>query len=502
MQLRALRAEQALKSAKAFAESAKRRGPLNGGFNSAERNRIRTRPIAQGGSAQSHLDFRSHDTMRRDGQDSYRNSAIFQVLSERKCDLLIGDGPQVEARTPDLEWNKRCDYLFNAFLEGDETAGIGHPDVRGRHSVIEMLAMTSKAWDTDGDILWNLTPRGIQLIESERIGNPGLMPGVSPRYPNMIDGIELDDGNRPVAFNILSWSSDQTRVVSKSTRLPSDYCIWLPNPFKDQNGYVRGVPGFQALMQEIERTEEYREKTALAAVIATLFGLVIKSDRPADLQAAMEGATEQTTVNGRTLNAGEIEMQPGMVAHLGTNATIDQIRPEYPTTNYRDYLTMELLIACAATGVPFAAAFFDASGLSFSQLKGLMSISFRGFHRQQMTLANRVVRRVRDFYVRKWMDEGMLDPIDDFHRCDVGFPDAPVLDPVQEGKAAIERINANLETHDHATRSLGFGSGFDVRDKRSRELELDREKGTLPIALPGAKAIDGTANTQNTVGAA
>ncbi len=447
------------------------------------------RPPLRGspGSAVSHWDQSTADRVRWACQHAERNSPTVRALCKAHQALVVGDGAIVRSLSGDGDWAQKADALFSAWADADHTAGLGVPDACGSRSLWQICRLIDKAWLVDGDVLAvqlgqaSVAPGCVQLVEADRIRAPSRS-GRQGAQAAMVDGVEVDPLGRPLRFAVCAPGRYGAASGAAQT-VDAEHATLLCNPFDDRVGMVRGEPAIQASLARIRRLDEYAEKHALAAHIATLFALIAESDRPADLQAGLEGIETQPPADG----PGTIPMEAGSMIFARRGEKFTQVDPKAPNTNYADYVRAELGQIAADVGLPICLAFFDPSELSYIVMRAQAAVAMRGFYHAQALLAA-FVRRVRAWKIGQWMDEGRLATVPDFARAEVNFPDAPVFDLGAEVTAYRDAVAANLITQDQATQALGSGKARDVNESRAVEVSQQRALRIEPLAPPGSKS--------------
>lgn len=473
--------------------SSVRRGPSPAArYDAATRTRLRPGPRALGGAPTRHLSAFVQDALRRDVQDLKRNSSAARIVMARAAEIIAGDGPVVTSTTDVPAWNEACDAAFNAWFDAVDPDLFGHPDRAQRLSGPEMIAGVVGAWCTDGDqlVVHTFDAEGhacFQIVEGERLRAAAGTRVALPGGKSIVDGVELDPAGAPIAYHVASWTITGTLDTASIRRVPAEAARLMINPIGVEAGFVRGVPALQACLDRIERLDAYDQATAVAAEIATRFCAIVESSQPADLQSAWELGTEQAAP-ARPDAPRTIELQAGMLHFLEKGGTVKALDPKFPTTNFRDFVLWQFMVLGAELGVPIVAALFDATGLSWSNIKALLALSMRSVEPAQARLA-RLVRWMRAVKVTEWMRDGTLTPRDDWHRCDIVMPRAPVVDFKSEVEGHILAINNNLETQEQATQALGTGRAKDIRAVRQLERRDEIDKNITPPALPGAKPI-------------
>jgi capsid protein len=308
----------------------------------------------------------------------------------------------------------------------------------------------------------------------------------------------MTQAGTPIRFHVVSWGAGGTSPAGYQTRpISADAAELILNPTDDTVGMVRGEPGLQAILPLLERIDAFIDKTLLAAEIATLMSLIVTHPQPNQFHQAMVAASDASAdagVPGAATASPQVDLQAGGIVTMPPGSTVEQVRPEHPTTNFREFIQTLIMIAAAdGAGLPVAATHLDATGLSWSNIKALLAMGYRGIEIRQARLA-RVVRRLRSRMVRQWIDLGMLPPIDEaeLDKVAVLFPQAPVLDFASESKGYGEAVLAGLMTSDEATQRLGTGTAESVTRAIADEQKLRRDLGVVTTAAPGSTQVTGT----------
>lgn len=457
-------------------------------YDSASQTRFRFGPRAQGGSADSHL-ASALSPLRRDCQDLERNSSIARIVIRRAGELIVGDGPIVKSTSKASEWNDEADRLFNLWFDALDPELLGHVDIAQRVSGPEMLRGIVSAWCTDGDQLIVRTNRGsLQIIEGERITTPGVWGGsatvkTTPAGGLLFAGVETDSAGAPIRYHVADWT--QWGAVAATTRtVAAEFADLVLNPIGIKAGLTRGEPALQAVVRRIERLDSYDEKVAVAAEVATLFSAIVTSKNPAEMQAMFEAGADQPDRENSS-QPKVTDMEPGTIQFLAQDGAVHQLKPEFPTTNFRDYVLWHVMVIGAELGLPLVSTMFDASQLSWSNIKALLNMSMRSLEPAQARLS-RLVRKWRAWKVRQWIEEGLLSSVDDYDACTIVFPRAPVVDFKSEVDGYVNAINNRLMTRGQAIEALGTGT-FDALAMAASEEEKTLTRLGIPaINMPGA----------------
>lgn len=164
----------------------------------------------------------------------------------------------------------------------------------------------------------------------------------------IVQGVEFDASGKRIAYWIFKEHPGEAgRQRFNSYSVPAEDVIHLYEVKRP--GQVRGMPRGVAGFMRLKNVDEFQDAVLELQKIAACFGAFIKT----------EDASK---------TAGDIlpeRMEPGMLPKLSYGEDVVYATP--PTTGgHGEFLTSELLAACAPTGVTYQAATGDLRGLNFS----------------------------------------------------------------------------------------------------------------------------------------
>ena len=449
-------------------------------------HRARTLRTMATASPSGHLPSYARENIVQVCQDLARNNPIARAIIARVQEHANGDGPTVTSASTNADFNKKADALFDDwfFQLGEEDTG--KFDVRGQWNGVQAINATIKAWRTDGDCLHNLLPSGeVQIVESLLIRTPygGVVTAGETPGSSIIDGIEVDRYGRHKAYYVGRWGQSQWVVENIVRYKANDYTIFLPNPNAEWIGGVRGEPSLQAQWENITALDSFIRNTAIASEIATMFGVLIKSDNPGALQDADEQAEED-----RGGSQESVGMTPAMWRYLKTNESVEQIKPEFPQVGFAEFTRALAMLIGAEEGIPDVALMYNGAGLSWSNIKAILALAYRRRQIEQDVLI-RYVRRLRTWKLEQWADDGVLSLPDDYRKVNVKFPGVPVLSFAEEVKGGLEAVNGNVMTLQQLIDQTGYGNAIDVIARRGVERAAEISAGVAPMSMPGAKQV-------------
>lgn len=471
-------------------------------YRAANRRRINAGPSAPGGSAQYNAPRFQLDRIRADSRDLRQNSWLARAIAKRLCDFVVSDGPIFQVETGDQNLDDAVQNALTDWAEKTDPDRYGKIEITGRYDLARMLRQLVQASLTDGDHFMLYVPGAyadgntgvtLQMVVADRIASPG---GVDiDRSTGYWQGVRITQEGVPTGFRVCEWNISGSSIDFGSGRdIDVDKVLWWRNPMDDVSDAIRGEPGFASIIDRIEFLESYLESVGLAAEIATRFGLVVKSERPASMAAAFESiSTEAAQQAGEGFDGkGEvIDLPMASVLHLKPGEDAMQVKPDHPTQNLRDFLMLYIGGISADIGVALSAVLYDAAGLSWSNIKALLAMNWAGINTHQAALKSDVILPYARKKIEEWVRRKIIPQLPPGTRITCSMPSMPVLDFASEVKGYTDAIRANLMTNKEASERLGTGRWDSIALGRKRERETENAYGIDPILPPGSKMMGG-----------
>lgn len=472
-----------------------------GDFEAARPSRTRPNRNARrrGGSADSHRDRQTRHELRKQCQSLLRNDKLARSLVRRLKQFVVGDAVGVQVRSADKGFNRAAERFLSAWAESCEHSGQPLPGGgRGGRGLVELSACALHAAMQDGAAAVLVTDEGyLQWIEDERVMNP---PG---RYsdPLFADGVEFTADGRMKALHIAEWGAGGTQPRPTTREVPASSVLYLPSPTDDQPNLTRPEPGLCALIKDLDQVRKYSESVAIAATMATYFGLVIKSNYPGDVSANLPGATVQAKADadGGEYGQKQNELGPAFVLPLEPNEDAMQIDPKQPTQTYSDYLVTNLAMIGAEGGVPLVLWLLDFRQVNFHSarsavlLMGIIAAVWRRWLESRLLGPACRWRLAREIKAGGLEDPetgrvyGLADVPDGWDRLEFIFPPMPVVDPKDQYAAEQLAMNAGFKTLGDIIRQMTGRDPEEHEDELAAEKKRLRAKGIMPTGMPGQK---------------
>lgn len=481
-----------------------------GDFSAAVRGRLRggSGATARGGSADSHRDGWTLDSLRRQARSLQRNNKLSMAMVQRTVDMVVADGPRIQVKSADAEFNA----LAEKFLRTWAATGVDHRSwtgIDGRpmgNSLADICGLAiSEAFEA-GD-LWVLpTSEGkAQLIEAERVVTPG-GPMVMSDRPTIINGVEFDQSDRPVRVHVGSWidksSGGRTVKVWETTPVEIGRILHLPAPLHRKPNLTRPEPALTAVIEDFELIAHYIRDVARAADNAAYFGLVFKTGVSQELGVQLPGSdVTKKADDGVYYSQRQVELEPGFILNLDRDDEVEQINPLQPTTNFDSFVLTNLAMIGAGSGLPLSLWLLDMRQVNFSSARVAVLLAGSVIGVWRRWLAQRLLLPLLTWRLKMALWEGQIPGYgpaagkvpDGFDDVRVGFAPLPVVDTMSQYQAEAYAIQQKLKTFEDVQVNF-FGNDYSEHiDKLAAETEDFTARGILPTTMPGQ--VDPNAGT-------
>lgn len=358
------------------------------------------------------------------------NNSYARGITRTMANDLIGTGPRIQLRTPDVDFNKLVADKFTAWQRA-----VCHA---------EKLRTRALAWIVDGEgpALLVSNPHikdPVQLdiwpLESEMFTTPDLSYVGKP----WVDGVELDSFGNPTAYHVLQQHPGdvytEQRSPLKYNRVPADNVLfWIR---KDRPGQVRGIPMLTPALELFAMLRRYMKAVLVSAELAADFSLFMKTDAPLD------GTTTEPTPF-ETLN-----VERGMLTTLPVGSEVQQLASTQPNANLEMFVRIVLREIARCINVPLNVAMGDSSGYNYSSGR----LDHLGYHRGLTVDRADLEQQDNDRTFAAWYTEATLLPgylpgaeryPDPAHRW---FWDGlPSIDPVKDATADSLLLEGHMKT--------------------------------------------------------
>lgn len=443
-----------------------------------------------------------------------RQLAIMSPLAaaaiNRMVNGIIGDGLKYQFQGKnefirDGKYLSRARYIYKRLKIASHLHEL---DAQGRLTWNQIQEMACYNWLLSGDVFFvrKYKKGGLsswRIIESDRCITPYYLASqstescscINPDTGNrIIDGVELDDDSKPVAYwfikdyieNPLNVTSEQIQRIDAFDSVGLPLVIHLFSAKRPDQ--YRGVPMISEVIETIYATQNFIQATEQAAQFeAALYGF-IKSDNPAfdetdellsadlDEKIPIDKKTESTPSDAPVMTldpnynveqdakaiVNDILKKPkminaGSIIHLGDGEDIKFLQPQHPNGNFDSYIKSQQGQVASAIGIPRQALSCEFDTTYASAKAAVIQ-------------ANETYKRFRGYFLESFIKplfqvfvyDCLKDTFDDALYCSIAFAiesvwEAPAmmcLDEYKELQAWEKAIELGLVSRDEAANAL------------------------------------------------
>ena len=273
-----------------------------------------------------------------------------------QCQLKDADGKLNEKLNDDIEW-MFYDWgkAMNSYLTVDGHTG---------HNDFDALILRTLL--IDGEVFIRIhrgakNPYGVtfELIDAASIDYTKIREA-APSVNAIILGVEVDKYFKPVAYHYKPGNSTNYQVGLPERIDAKDIIHIFKKEFPQQ---VRGIPPFNATLDDIKQIQDYRVAELLAAKTAACLGIFYERN--------------SQPVAGDFLNEGEEEdrgtfvqsLEPGMASIAPAGYNVKSVAPTHPNSGYGEFNKSILKQIASSLGVSYAKLVKDYEAVNYSSLR-------------------------------------------------------------------------------------------------------------------------------------
>lgn len=346
-------------------------------------------------------------------------------------------------------------------------------------------------------------------IESDRLDTPW-----DKRSDKTIrHGVEIGDRGQPVAYWINKQHPGDSIFLKKFSindyvRVPARNDVGRRNilhlfPIL-RTGQTRGVPFFAPVLTYFKDLGDYMEAELVAARIAACFAIFIKKTDPYE---SAQAYTDQTNTGGQK----EMELEPGMIEHLGAGEGIESFNPNRPGGTFEPFVDRILRALATGLNLPYEIVAKDFSKTNYSSARAALLQAYRYFKVRQKFLAVHLCQPSYEAVLEEAWLRGEFSAADfyenkyDYCRAAWVPQGWQFVDPTKEVEAAKTAIGMGISTLDDECAAQGKDAE-EVLDQRARELvyikELEEKHGIKIIDNDKKTSDQNSGGSANQIGGA
>jgi lambda family phage portal protein len=425
-------------------------------------------------------------TLRNRVRFEMRNNGYAEGMVETYATDVVGpDGPAVQIESDDEKWNEEAEAFLRDYFTYCDHSGIDH------FADLLRLAVRQR-WECGESFAQRVTaPSGgavrtrYLMIEPDRIATPN--DRVTAK--NVRGGIKVTNNGRPVEYFVMkSHPGDTIRVplFDEFDTVPARDMIHVFRRFRP--GQTRGVPRLAPVLDEFAQLRDWDHDTLLAARMAAMLAAFIHTDHP---EAGFDDIGDELPI---------FDIEPGTLSTLPRGWNVSQVKPEHPSTQYRDFKREKLAGVGRVANMPYLKVAADASGHNYSSAR----LDDQGYWDEvkveQAFQTRRFVNPVIIPALQEAALSGEIRPAPVRFRLAYIWNERPHVDPSKETRAQTERLGNGTTTLARECKAAG-GDWQETINQRMKEihfiLEAAIKLGIDPVVALKAFGIEGPVPSLN-----
>lgn len=463
--------------------------------------------FTSGGSADfDTIAGRDLEYSRRGSRDLYMNTPIATGALRRLKTNVLGKGLKLQSRI-DREflgltneaadaWERKAEREWNLWANSKEC------DITRTNNFNQLQKLTFLSMLLSGDVFCLLPHKKvkgfpyslhIQLIEGDQVCNPN-------NFDNMWTsklraGVEIDGNGAPVAYHIRTKHPGDTDIEQKWVRVPafgqrSGRRNVLHLYSKERPGQRRGMPFLAPVMEQLKQLTRLADAELMAALVNAFFTVFIKNTP--QIRPLGEGYVPGEQVSDVTTDEGEkvYEMGSGNIVSLDEQEEPVFADPKRPNDSFEPFFMAMVKQIGVGLEIPYEVLMMCFNS-NYSASRAAILAFWKTVTDKRSDFIADYNQPVYEEFLTEAVSLGrlaapgfLLDPLKKAAWCGTrwGGPGQGQIDPLKETKAARERINGRLSSHEDESQLLGTEDWEATMNRLAREETLLDEKELNPVA--------------------
>ncbi len=440
--------------------------------------------------------------LRERSRDLCRNTPLAVGAISTALTNTVGTGLKLQSRidrdvirmndTQADQWEAKTEREFRLWTESQEC------DAARTLNFASIQELTFRQTLENGDV-FTLTPRfkrgdfpymlKLQTVEADRVCNEKW----GQNTDLLTEGIQKDTNGAPTAYHILNQHPGSDIASRKSftwTIVPAfGSRTNLRNVIHSfrvlRPGQTRGVPYLAPVIESLKMLDRYTEAELMAAVIAAMFTVFIKSES-GDTNFDLTGMGEET---GATSTDTDLKLGNGAIVGLAKGEDIATANPNRPNAVFDMFVTAIMEQIGTALEIPYEIIVRHFSS-SFSASRAALLEAWRFFRGRRAWLAQNFCQPIYEIWLYEAIASGRIaapgyfaDPlIRKSYEGALWVGDSPgYIDPQRDITAARERLELGISTLDEETTLI---TGGDMEKNMPRIRKERKELAEIGLWQP------------------
>jgi capsid protein len=409
--------------------------------------------------------------MRDRGREVYANNPFAASLVDTETSNVVSSGFTCDPKTSLAEFNKEAQKKFYDFFESADLMGLR------KYADFQQFVWKQTRIDGDGGVLLvdRFGQSKLQYVPADRIKTPPDRITTREGQNEVIDGVEVDATNRPVAFHIAVLDSNGKETFE---RVLADNFIYLAHPDNSVPLAVRGMSCYGRIFGLLDQLDGYVDAVVKAARAIAAISILFKVSNPAKTQQGFPNGTD-----GKGETRKVFYEEHGVYKIIGKEDEVAQPMAQQPMTQTPDFIRALFKYICLAFRMPLEIGARDLSQVNFSGGRIGLIQYYRVCREWQDWFISHFLSRVYRWWISREVKRGRFVAVvpEDFWAHEFRGDQWAYNDPETEIKAKLLAIAGGLDSVQGACADLGTNwKQIQVDQKEFKEFRED-ELGLPPV---------------------
>ena len=451
-------------------------------------------------------------TLRNRSRDLYMGSPLATGAMKTMRTNIVGSGLMLNAQI-DADFLKLTDEQAKAWENNVERewrlwADTVQCDAERKQNFYQLQSLVLLSALMSGDVFVTMPvvkragsvyDLRVGLIEADRVCNPNdidIVPG-----KNVAGGVEVDDYGAVKAYYVAKhhpnsrprtakdWEQKWTRVLAFGEKTGRRNVLHIMCD-TERPAQRRGVPLLAPVIESLKQLTRYGEAELMAAVVAGMFTVFIKSNSP---QTPLGQMFDPATTIDRDPNA--YELGNGAIVGLEEGESVEIANPGRPNTGFESFVQAICRQIGAALEIPYELLIKNFTA-SYSASRASLLEAWKMFRMRREWLINDFCQPIYEEWLTEAVAKGRIkapgffdDPAIKAAWCGADwYGDAQgQLDPLKEANAAKVRVDEGFSTREREAAELTGMKYETIHTTRKREEAMRRADGlsaSAPVQTP------------------
>jgi lambda family phage portal protein len=400
-----------------------------------------------------------------------RDFPVFSRAVDVVCDYVVGSGIVYQSRVEDAKGE--LDHKSILAMEDSFKWWADEADLAGKQHLYELMDLAKRQELESGEYIIlkrsindskRYLPFGLQMVEADWLTSDSTRQ--VPKSNEIEQGIEYNKNTGQVKYYHFtdpdSWGKS---IRIKAENVIHGFQVMRPGQF-------RGISPFAAGVMVAHDISEYMDSEIDAAKAASKYMALVTSPHLAARQTMLEDGT------GDDEDKKIDELENAIIEYLAPGEEVTFATHNRPGANFPPTIRLMLSMVACTINVPYELISFDYTGMNYSTSR----IIRNDFAHYLRPLA---VRHIRQFCMpifKPFLDTAVFsgklklpgyyeNPMK-FFKSEWQPPGMEPVDPLREGKAQVDQVNATLRSPQEIVKARGRDYEDVLKEiKRANELK-------------------------------